>query len=255
MNDLGLNGTSYAALGVAIVAMAVAMWRARSAPAYESREEGLERRVRDLESTVATLQRLLYEKQAEIDRLNERLRIVEAETPRAEVLPGAARRVLLVAVGDDAMLQVDMAALRKVQAQTDLRLTRLLPVRKDALERTLERHRKQGTPIKLLHLAVHSGPEGLQFEDGIADGMWLSQHLAGVEVALLAGCQGDVVADLLGVVPAVVSMREPVENRDAMIWSEVFWMAIGQGRTPSEAFETALRRGPPVVSEFVELHL
>jgi hypothetical protein len=170
-------------------------------------------------------------------------------------VPEGKRLVLLAGIGDDAMLEVDLAALRKVQTQTNLRLSRLLPVSKASLERTLDRHRAAGTPVKYLHLAIHSGPEGLVFSDGIASGLWLSQHLAGVEIAVLAGCSGDQVADLLGVVPAVISMREEVLNREASKFTALFWTAVGQGLNANEAFERAIKLAPTAVAEFVELHL
>lgn len=130
-----------------------------------------------------------------------------------------------------------------------------MPVSRASLERTIERHRAAGTPVKLLHLAVHSGPQGLLFEDGIADGLWLSQHLAGIDIAMLAGCSNDTVADMLRVVPAVVSMREDVNNHDASLFSGAFWLAVGLGMDANEAFERALQRAPALVGEFVELHL
>ena len=191
-----------------------------------------------------------------IDALNKRIRDLERGTGAdAPPAPGERRRVLLVGVGDDAMLQEDLAQLRRVQAQTNIRISRLLPVSKASLERTIERHRAAGTPVKLLHLAVHSGPQGLLFSDGMADGVWLSQHLSGVEIAVLAGCSNDTVADFLRVVPAVVSMREEVDNRDASIFAGAFWLAVGQGMDANEAFERALQRAPTLVGEFVELHL
>jgi hypothetical protein len=238
-----------------IIALALAVKRDRRPVLMQplDREAELTRRVAQLESTVATLQRLLYEKQTEIEALQTRIRDLERG-----VTPGNQndkRRVLLVGVGDDVMLQEDLAQLRRVQAQTNIRISRLLPVSKASLERTIERHRAAGNPVKLLHLAVHSGPEGLQFSDGMASGLWLSQHLAGVEIAVLAGCEGDRVADLLGVVPAVVSMREEVDNRDASIFAGAFWLAVGMGMDANEAFERALQRAPATVGEFVELHL
>jgi hypothetical protein len=169
--------------------------------------------------------------------------------------PLKAKRVLLVGVGDDAMLQEDLAQLRRVQTQTDIRISRLLPVSKASLMRTLDRHRAAGSPVRLLHLAVHSGPEGVMFSDGVASGLWLSEHLADVEIAVLAGCSGDQVADLLGVVPAVVSMREDVDNKAASIFAGAFWLAVGLGMDVNEAFERALQRAPAAVAEFVELHL
>lgn len=245
-----------AALIVGFVAMVMAIKKQRSQPAQPVTANDWQRRVQMLERDVASLQRMLVEKQNEIDELNKRIRELErgviTDNPAN---PIERRRVLLVGVGDDMMLQEDLAQLRKVQAQTNIRISRLLPVSKASLERTIERHRAAGNPVKLLHLAVHSGPDGLVFSDGIADGLWLSQQLAGVEVAMLAGCSNDSVADLLGVVPAVVSMREDVDNRDASIFAGAFWLAIGHGMDANEAFERALQRAPALVGEFVELHL
>ena len=242
---------------IGLVALVMAIKRDRRRPPVVVSKEGeLTKRIVDLERDVASLQRMLVEKHNEIDKLVLRIRDLErGATFDATPSSSEQRRVLLVGVGDDGMLQEDLAQLRRVQAQTNIRISRLLPVSKASLERTIERHRAAGNPVKLLHLAVHSGPAGLQFSDGLASGMWLSQQLAGVEIAVLAGCDGDQVADLLGVVPAVVSMRESVENRDASIFSGAFWLAVGQGMDANEAFERALQRAPAVVGEFVELHL
>jgi hypothetical protein len=239
---------------VGLVALLMAIKRDRRRPVPVSKEVELTNRVVQLENTVVILQRLLYEKQTEIDLLTDRIRVLEKGIAITDV-PEGKRLVLLAGIGDDAMLEVDLAALRKVQAQTNLRLSRLLPVSKASLERTLDRHRAAGTPVKYLHLAIHSGPDGLVFSDGIASGIWLSQHLAGVEIAVLAGCSGDQVADLLGVVPAVISMREEVQNTDASKFTALFWTAVGQGMNANEAFERAIRLAPTAVGEFVELHL
>lgn len=244
------------ALIVGFAAMIMAIKKQRESPPPPLRTNDWERRVQQLEQDIRALQRMLVEKQNEIDALNKRIRELErgvvVDNPAT---PIERRRVLLVGIGDDAMLQEDLAQLRRVQAQTNIRLSRLLPVSKASLERTIERHRAAGNPVKLLHLAVHSCQDGLQFSDGLADGMWLSQQLAGVEVAMLAGCSNDAVADLLRVVPAVVSMREDVDNRDASIFAGAFWLAIGHGMDANEAFERALQRAPASIGEFVELHL
>lgn len=252
-------------LAVAITALVIgvalgiyAIRKERTMPAQQmpssALQEDLQRKVANLERDVASLQRMLVEKQNEIDQLNNRIRELERGVVHE---PGnhERRRVLLVGVGEDSMLQEDLAQLRRVQSQTNIRISRLLPVSKASLERTIERHRAAGNPVELLHLAVHSGPQGLLFSDGIADGMWLSQNLAGVKIAMLAGCECDQVADLLRVVPAVVSMREEVDNRDASLFAGAFWMAVGMGLDVNEAFERALQRAPANVGEYVELHL
>ena len=242
--------------GIIALVLAIKKQRVLPAPVAAVPTEEWQKRVQMLERDIAGLQRMLVEKQNEIDQLRERIRQLErgaiADNPNT---PTERRRVLLVGIGDDAMLQEDLAQLRRVQSQTNVRISRLMPVSRASLERTIERHRAAGTPVKLLHLAVHSGPQGLLFEDGIADGLWLSQHLAGIDIAMLAGCSNDTVADLLRVVPAVVSMREDVDNRDAAIFAGAFWLAVGQGMDANEAFERALQRAPALVGEFVELHL
>ncbi len=242
--------------GIIALVLAIKKQRVLPPPVAAVPTEEWQKRVQMLERDIAGLQRMLVEKQNEIDQLRERIRQLErgviTDNPNT---PTERRRVLLVGIGDDAMLQEDLAQLRRVQSQTNIRISRLMPVSRASLERTIERHRAAGTPVKLLHLAVHSGPQGLLFEDGIADGLWLSQHLAGIDIAMLAGCSNDTVADLLRVVPAVVSMREDVDNRDAAIFAGAFWLAVGQGMDANEAFERALQRAPAVVGEFVELHL
>jgi hypothetical protein len=242
--------------GIIALVLAIKKQRVLPPPVAAVPTEEWQKRVQMLERDIAGLQRMLVEKQNEIDQLRERIRQLErgaiVDNPNT---PTERRRVLLVGIGDDAMLQEDLAQLRRVQSQTNIRISRLMPVSRASLERTIERHRAAGTPVKLLHLAVHSGPQGLLFEDGIADGLWLSQHLAGIDIAMLAGCSNDAVADMLRVVPAVVSMREDVNNHDASLFSGAFWLAVGQGMDANEAFERALQRAPAVIGEFVELHL
>jgi len=242
--------------GIIALVLAIKKQRVLPPPVAAVPTEEWQKRVQMLERDIAGLQRMLVEKQNEIDQLRERIRQLErgaiVDNPNT---PTERRRVLLVGIGDDAMLQEDLAQLRRVQSQTNIRISRLMPVSRASLERTIERHRAAGTPVKLLHLAVHSGPQGLLFEDGIADGLWLSQHLAGIDIAMLAGCSNDTVADMLRVVPAVVSMREDVNNHDASLFSGAFWLAVGLGMDANEAFERALQRAPAVVGEFVELHL
>lgn len=241
---------------VGVAALVMAVRRDRNAPPrLANREDELLEQIGLLKRDIASLQRMLVEKQNQIDKLNERIRQLERITPEPAPANHERRRVLLVGVGDQAMLQEDLAQLRKVQAQTNIQINRLLPVSKASLERIIERRRASGNPVELLHLAVHAGPDGLQFSDGIASGLWLSERLAGVKIAVLAGCTSDSVADLIGVVPAVVSMREEVENRDASLFAGAFWMAVGGGMNAEEAFEWALQRAPATVGEFVELHL
>lgn len=247
------------ALLMGLSAMGLAIWKQRKTPMQAqplSREQELLDQIASLKRDITGLQRMLVEKQREIDQLSERIRQLErgvmaSEAPVSDVM----RKVLLVCIGTDRKLEEDNAMLRRVQAQTDIRITRLFPVSKASLKRIIDRHRASGRPIEFVHFGVHAGPNGLLFEDGVATGLWLSQQLGGVRIVLIAGCNGDQVADLLGVVNAVVSLREEVENHDAAVFSTAFWMAIGNGLEVEEAFERALAAAPPVVAEFAELHL
>lgn len=251
----------------------VTIYRQRRMPVPETLES-LKKRISDLEAMVArqeamvarqdatikTLQDLLYEKQAEINQLMARIWQLEhpEHAPPAAVelaaQEGEKRPPILACVGNDKQFEVDLAALRAVRTKTGLRFSRLYPVTLDNLERKLNRDRVNGTPVRYIHFAVHSGPEGLLFQNDVATGQWLSQRLSGVEVAVIAGCKSDVVGDLLGVVRAVVTMREEIRNSDAAVFTEVFWTGIGNGLTVDRAFEDALDRCPPEVAEFVELH-
>lgn len=256
MSDI-VNWSTALIATVLLTVMGVAMYRQKQLPAVVTREKALEEQVKELQSTVNLLLQQLNEKQQQINILQtenadmrHRLEALEAAMVRQSPV---SQLTLLAVIGDDPLLQVDLTALRTVQQRTGLRFIRLIPSTRAGLERILERYRKQGQPMAFIHFAVHSGPEGLVFSDGLADGVWLSQNLAGVQVVAIAGCNSDIVADLLGVVPAVVAMREEIENNDARIFTEVFWMAIGNGRTADQAFEIALKRIPPNVSEFIEL--
>lgn len=254
MNNVILTGV--AALIVSLVALVVAVWRSAALPAYESREEALARRVADLESTVKTLQTMLYDKQREVIELTERIRQLEHSAVVASRTDSPTQRqrkpMLVVGIGTDRMLETDLAALRSVSG---FQLSVLRDVSRVSLETMLERHRANGFPVRYVHLAVHAGPTGLLFSDGLADGLWLSRHLDGVEILVLAGCESDRVADLLGVVGAVVSMRDEVENRDASIFTRAFWSAVVGGSDVETALAAALERSPSAVAEMVELHL
>lgn len=267
---MSIDPFSVAAVVLGAVAMVFAVRRQRrddqqralNGAAYLTREQQLEKRVTDLEeqltiqkNTIGTLQAMLYDKQAEIDRLKERIRQLEANSQQP-AKPAAGRVLLLACIGDDAMLRSDLAHLRRVQAQRPVRLSVLDPATMVDLENALDRQRLNRTPVRFLHFGVHSSQQGLQLADGLATWEWLSERLDGVEVVMLAGCSNDQVADMLRVVNAVVSIRaRDVPNKDAGPFVEAFWMAIAEGLAPDVAFERALEQAPARLGEYVELHL
>jgi len=98
------------------------------------------------------------------------------------------------------------------------------------------------------------GPDGAEFADGIATGLWLSEQMKDVQVAVLDGCESEWIGDLLGVVPFVITLMEEIEHHDAMLLAEIFWLEIARGAEPETAFYTTLDRCPPAVAEFAQLH-
>lgn len=253
---MNVDPWNIAALLLGLVAMLFAIKRECNRPAVTvSREAELVKQVEQLRNDVAALQRMLTEKQTEIDQLTKRIWQLEQAAPAeqpAPKTPKARKPLLAVAIGPDPMLEVDVAALRGIAA---FQLAVLQNASKGDLEALLERHRAAGNPIRHLHIATHANHQGLAFAGGMADGLWLSKHLSGVQVLVLAGCESDRVADLLSVVPAVVSMRDEIDNRDASLFSRAFWTAIGQGQDAQAALDWAIERSPAIVAEMVDLHL
>lgn len=242
----------------------MAIKKQRSSPAQvplHTDTSELQRKVSLLERDVASLQRMLVEKQNEIDALNKRIRDLErmAAPPNIDATPLETRRqVLWVCIGNDPMLRLDLAYLRRVQATTRTRLATLDPVTTKDFEAALDRERRNRTPIQYLHLGVHSDQDGLFFADAKVSWNWLSERLAGVQVLMLAGCSNDLLADKLRVVDTVVSVRaREIQNNDASQFVEAFWVTVlsANGLTPHEAFEQALEIAPARVGEFVQLHL
>lgn len=164
------------------------------------------------------------------------------------------RSPLLVVIGPDAALKLDLAALRKVKRLTGLAFHRLTDASADDLDAYLRRERSKGQPVAYLHLAVHADHTGIALAGGGVDGDWLSERLLGVQVLLLAGCQSDRMGDWLGVVPCVVTLDEAIGHDDAAVLCEHFWTGIGQGVTPAKALDQALAACAPVVGEFVVRH-
>ena len=181
-------------------------------------------------------------------------RAASDDTPSAAAPAQLPHATLLVVIGADASLRIDLAALRKVKRQTGLGFHRLTDASTEDLDAYLRRERSCGRPVSLLHLAVHAGHEGVQLADGEVDGEWLSERLLGVQVLLLAGCQGDRIGDWLGVVPFVITIDAAIGHDDAAVLCEHFWMGIGQGLTPNAALDAALAACAPVVAEYVVRH-
>lgn len=236
-----------AALLISMVALVIAIWRSSKMPAIENREAALVKRVEELEVAVGLLQEMLLEKQKRIKELERAVEQLQHQAPAQAKDPGG----LVVVVGPDRMLEQDVARLRGIRS---FHLSVLRDATMTDLSDLLNERRARGVPVRYLHLAVHAGHTGVQFADGIATGAWLSQNLKGVEVLVLAGCQGNRVANLLSVVPAVVSMRDELDNVQAGQFALAFWSSIADGRPVRDAYYYALEHSTDAVSEMAEFH-
>ncbi len=191
--------------------------------------------------------------------LEARSRVPQGDTlAHPAVVPGGepypAGRTLLVCIGPDSALMLDLAALRAVRSATGLKFQRLLDATRPKFAEMLRRERGLGRPVELLHLALHASPGGVEFADGVADGSWLSERLFGVRIMLLAACRGDSIGDWLGVVPHVITLSEDITHEDAAVLTQHFWHNIGLNLDPGAALDEALTHCPPAVSEYVVRH-
>lgn len=248
--------------------VSTALVRQRSAPLPQTtaqlaqQVELLQRQVEELRAqttaqraTIETLQSLLINRQAEIDRLNERVWQLEHKPGATLATPAAARHPedLLIVLGDDPELKIDAAALRSNEISARFRLVVRRQATKRWLADTLQRYRTRGAPLRYIHFAVHGSEAGIDLAGELVDGVWLSENLAGTEVALIAGCSTATAAHLVRVVRTVVSMTADVGMRDAMEFAAVFWGQMASGAPAGDAFYEAVKRAP-AAGEMAELH-
>lgn len=158
--------------------------------------------------------------------------------------------LLIVAIGDDAALRLDLASLRSVRKSTGQEFHRIPHATLAKLKTALDRQRGKGLPANV-HLAVHSGPQGVQLSGELIDADMLSEVLDGVQVLLLAGCENDQIVDFLGIVPTVLGFSEEVLGTEASSFARYWWTEIGYGVEPPLALERALDLAPSGLREFV----
>ncbi len=202
----------------------------------------------------AEAEKMRAEMQGRIDFLLETLALRGA----AEQSKPAGNQEMLVVIGeDDIALRMDLLVIRRA----GMKFHRLSPASKAALEIYLSRKRKAGASPRYIHIAAHASAEGIRLSDGLADPEWLADRLDGVEVLLIAGCEGDNIGDVLaGIARYVITMTEPVTNAtrpglsDIGVFAETFWRAIQQGESVGNAYERALRASPSWIGEIAQLH-
>lgn len=228
---------------------------------YESREARLEKEITKLKNAMEVLNEDRLKDRAEIDSLKKQLaisneRIRELETTIAMYQSASTDKrksdILLVVIGGDAKLKIDLATLRAVKRITGMNFTRLLNARFSDFHRVMSEARLSGKPYKYILFSVHSGDMGIQL-DTVIDAEELSAEVQDAEVLMIAGCESSNMGQWLGVVPYVITLREEVPMDDASRFVEAFWTSVGNGDTPEKAFYTAVDK-VPTVGEYAELH-
>ena len=159
---------------------------------------------------------------------------------------------ILVVLGPDPKLRIDLASFRAVRESTGLEFIRLHSATFQDLATFLDRTRLQGQ-VPYVHFAMHMGAEGFHFEGGVVSVEQVSEVLQDVPLVVLAGCESASLGDRLGVVPYVVSLLEPVGHDLAASFTQVFWTLIGRGMGIEDAFKESLTLLPRI-REFAYLH-
>lgn len=258
--------TIAAVVAVIVLRYLESLLRFRLGPSFISnRERELEAEIVSLRQKVAYLEeqyRAAVERELtghrRIGELSDQLKQMQVQLDQLRhsdrTVAWLPRRRLLVALGLDPKLKIDLAALRSVRTRSGIEFHRLQDVTKSSFAAHLDRQRANGRSVELVHIGAEAGADGLVFADGVASWDWLSGVLDGVQVLLLAGCESTHVGEWLGVVPYVVSISEKIVNEDAARFAQAFWMEIGNGVEPKAALDRALDRSPAQLQEFVLGH-
>lgn len=207
-------------------------------------------RIRELESRQEFLVGELQKAGAKIITLEQRLTQLSRKTgiSTTQVTP------VLVVIGADAPLLLDLASMRAVKTETGMDFRRVVNGTLKDLTQNLNRARINGHPYDKLHLAVHANSGGILLGGELITGVAFSEIVQGVKILLIAGCESSYVGDFLGVVPHVVTMTEKVSNVDAALFCRAFWTQIGHQVHPTAALQLALQAAPPGMEEYVEAH-
>lgn len=136
-------------------------------------------------------------------------------------------------------LMLDLDTLRALRAETGLSFHRILDTTRKNFRQHLKREASFGRPVELLHLALPAAEAGVEFSDGLADGQWLRERLAGVRVLLLARYSSDQVPEWAGAVPHVMVLPDKIEEEEGAMVVRKFWHNIGLKMAPQEAWARA----------------
>lgn len=166
-----------------------------------------------------------------------------------------ANRHIIVVVGSEPALEVDLSVFDAVRQATGVGYTRLVdPTLQEFTDHMqLITAQDDGSTAIDCHIAARMNPTGIQFRDQIVTPAQLSPHLSGVQNLFLAGCESATIGTTLAVVPFILTLLEDIKHSPAQMLAKLFWMAIGAGYTTPEAYQTAIKR-MPAVAPFTFLH-
>lgn len=209
-----------------------------------------EKKIRESEEENSRLRIKILSLETTVESLTKRVEEEEIHKFEDENSP------LLVVVGSDEDLELDLASLRAVQTDTGMGFRRITDATLEKVVQRMNRARINGRPYDKMHMSVHSGPEGSGVYLGkeLVTGVELSEIMKGIKILLIAGCEGGSIGDVLGVVPFVVTISEEVSHGDAALFSRAFWTQIGKKRKPDDALRLALQFAPSGMDEYVEGH-
>lgn len=258
-----MNAEIFAAIVIFIIGLGLSAISIRiiSSGKYESKESLLEKEVARLRNAFELLSEDRMKDKAEIESLKKQLsvannRIRELETMATNYQNAVASQkksdILLVVIGNDADLKIDLATLRAVKRITGMNFTRLLNAKFSDFHRVVSEARLSNKPYKYILFSVHSGEDGIML-DRLIGAEELSAEIQDAEILMIAGCKSSEVGQWLGVVPYVITLREAVPMDDASRFVEAFWTGIGNGIDPEKAFYEAVNKVPQV-GEYAELH-
>lgn len=218
----------------------------------DSRLKYVLRQIRKLNKEIQRLMARLEQMTHQRDELTEEHNNLLRELETKGVIEPKPVSPILVAIGSDAMLKLDIAAFRAVETETGLGFQRVPKATLAELKYRLDLARSKGRPYDKLHLAVHAVPAGIELGGTLVDSEALSEILRGVKILVIAGCETTHTGAFLGVVPYVVTFSEAVSNNDAAFFCEAFWTQIGKRKKPQEALKIALSLSPSGLSEYIE---
>jgi hypothetical protein len=201
-------------------------------------EADANRRIRELEKTLTTL----------------RTKIQEMEIkPLSSAKASPYHVPLLHIVGSWEFGEADAKALRRAQ----VRFKRIQGATLELIDAELRRRRLSDSLYMWVLISAHMGPEGVFLEslEEVVPPDWWNENLIGVEVVFLNGCKSLVIADnLVGLVPAVISLGDNVTDVDATAFAFAFWRRMKEGETAGHAFRAAID-DVPQVAEFADIRI